>query len=45
MTQTSEALGDGVHRGPNSVHCAMNVVCSVLNIGPVSFQWKLFVVR
>jgi len=23
----------------------MNIACSVLNIGPVTFQWKLWVVR
>ena len=29
----------------SSVYCAMNIRCSVLNIGPVTFQWKLCVVR
>ena len=29
----------------SSVYCVMNMVCSVLNIGPVTFQWKLWVVR
>ena len=29
----------------SSVYCCMNIVCSVLNIGPVTFQWKLWVVR
>jgi hypothetical protein len=29
----------------NSVYCTMNIACSVLNIGPVTFQWKLWVVR
>ena len=29
----------------SSVYWAMNIACSVLNIGPVTFQWKLCVVR
>ncbi len=29
----------------SSVYCVMNIRCSVLNIGPVTFQWKLCVVR
>ena len=29
----------------SSVYCPMNMRCRVLNIGPVTFQWKLCVVR
>ncbi|CFO08955.1 Uncharacterised protein [Bordetella pertussis] len=29
----------------SSVYCAMNMLCSVLNSGPVTFQWKLCVIR
>jgi hypothetical protein len=29
----------------SSVYWPMNIACSVLNIGPVTFQWKLCVVR
>jgi hypothetical protein len=27
------------------VYCAMNITCRVLNIGPFTFQWKLWVIR
>ena len=29
----------------SSVYCVSNMRCSVLNIGPVTFQWKLCVFR
>ena len=29
----------------SSVYWSMNITCSVLNIGPVTFQWKLWVFR
>ena len=29
----------------SSVYWPMNIRCRVLNIGPVTFQWKLWVVR
>ena len=29
----------------SSVYWVMNIACSELNIGPVTFQWKLWVVR
>ena len=29
----------------SSVYWTMNISCSELNIGPVTFQWKLWVVR
>ncbi|MCY1549282.1 hypothetical protein D9M68_854420 [compost metagenome] len=29
----------------SSVYCVMNIRCSVLNMGPVTFQWKLCVIR
>src|SRR5690606_19760865 len=28
-----------------SVYCSSNIACSELNIGPVTFQWKLWVLR
>lgn len=40
MALAAEALWVGVHRGPSFVHCAMNMVWRVLNIRPVTFQWK-----
>jgi len=27
----------------SSTYCSMNIRCSVLNIGPVTFQWKPWV--
>ncbi len=29
----------------SSVYCSMNMACSELKCGPVTFQWKLCVVR
>ena len=29
----------------SSLYCVSNIRCRVLNIGPVTFQWKLWVVR
>ena len=29
----------------NSLYWVMNIACSELNIGPVTFQWKLWVFR
>ncbi len=29
----------------SSLYCASNMRCSVLNMGPVTFQWKLWVLR
>ncbi len=38
VAQRTDALGNRVDRVPQLVYCAMNIWCSVLNIGPVTFQ-------
>jgi hypothetical protein len=45
VAQRADALGNRVHGIPQLGVLPMNMVCSVLNIGPVTFQWKLCVVR